>query len=279
MLEWSGGEGRVALDVVPLEVFGALTRLRLRLLRRIDALPASDAELPTRCSEWRVVDLVNHLADTAQWATDALDAAAAGETSIAIFAANFDPVATPKRLTDAVSRDLDQARTRLHALIDAGLRQVPGGVLLLDRPTPTPLGPQPFPVAVLHLLWDTWLHERDMFLAGGGASIPEHEDEVRLCAIYTLRMLGLMFALRGRERALVVELHGATDVWLRLDVRSGETVVRCVDSADDDALILRGDAATVVDALTGRGDVDAALDGPAEARRGLRSLSRLLAGR
>jgi hypothetical protein len=275
MLEWSGGDGRVALDVVPLEVLGALTRLRLRLLRRIDALPASDAELPTRCTEWRAVDLVNHLADTTQWASDALAAAAAGQTSIEIFAAGFDPVATPKRLTDAVARDLDQARARLHAAIDANLRQVPGGVLLLDRPTPTPLGPQPLPVALLHLLWDTWLHERDMFLG----SVPEQEDEVRLCAIYTLRMLGLMFALRRRERSLLVELRGATDVSLRLDVRGGETVVRGVDSVDDGVPILRGDAATVVDALTGRGDVDAALDGPAEARRGLSSLSRLLAGR
>lgn len=280
-VEWNSAEGRVALDVVPLEVLGALTRLRVRLLQRIDAIPQADAEMPTRCTEWRAVDLVNHLADTTEWGSDAIAAALAGRGSTDTFA-GFHVVTTPKQLTDAAPRDLDLARARLHKAMDANLRQVPGAVALVDRLTPTPLGPQPFSVAALHVLWDTWLHERDLFLAEDAAGAPpQHEDEVRLCALYTLRLLGLMQAVFQRERTIVVQLHGATGATLRLDSRAGETLVRVIDAGevDDTTPTLHGDAATVVDALTGRGDIATALEGPAEARRGLSPLSRFLRGR
>jgi hypothetical protein len=277
VLEWTGNDGRVTLDLRPLEAYGALARLRTRLLQRIDALSAGEAELPTRCSEWRVVDVVNHLADTTGWATTAIDATLAGRPGSGVWD-RFDVVATPKSLTDAAPRDLDAARARLHEAMAANMRQITAVLPVRERLTDTPLGPQPFPVAVTHVLWDTWLHERDLCLPRCEA-VPQHEDEVRLCAIYTLRLLGVMFALRRRARSLVLRLHGGTETALRLDVGDGETRVRAVDSVDDGTPVLSGDAAGAIDALSGRGDLAAALQGPDGIRAELSPLGRYFAGR
>ena len=272
-LEWTSGDNRVVLDLIPIEVLGALMRLRTRLLERIDALPAEAADRPTRCSEWRAVDLVNHLADTTQWASAVTAAAVRGE-SAGIFA-GFHVRRTPKQLTDAAPHDLDAARARLHAAMEESLGQVADVVAVGERPAETPVGPQPFPVAALHVLWDTWLHERDLCLPAG-VEPPQHEDETRLCAVYTLRMVGLCIAMMGGEVSATVRLHGGTEVTLRLDASPALTSVRIVD---DEAPQLSGDAATMIDALTGRGGLDAALDGPAELRTALGPLRAVLAGR
>jgi uncharacterized protein (TIGR03083 family) len=275
LLEWTAAGSRVALEVIPFEVLGALNRLRTRLMQGIDALTPEQAEAPTRCAEWRAVDLVNHLCDTTGWAVDAITAAAESR-STALFD-DFHVRATPKQLTDGADRRLDAARARLHEIMAANLRQVPGVVAVRDRLTDTPIGPQPFPVAAQHVLWDTWLHERDLLIPLG-IQPPQHEDEVRLSAIYTLRMIGYMTGMLGRELSVALRLHGATSVTLQLDAGRGSTVVRILESAGDATRALSGDAATIVDALTGRGDIAAALDGPQEMREALGSLARALAG-
>ena len=271
-LEWTSGDTRVVLDLVPIEVLGALMRLRTRVLASVDALPIDAAEHPTRCAEWTVVDVVNHVADTTGWATEVTDAAARGRDT-AIFD-GFHVRDTPKRLTDAAVHDLDAARARLHAEMRRSLAQVAEVVAVANGMAATPLGPQPFPVAALHVLWDTWLHERDMLLPLGRA-VPQHEDEVRLCALYTLRLVGLCAAMGRREVSATIALQGATEVTLRLDASPSLTSVR----VSNEAAQLHGDAARVIDALCGRDDVDAALDGPAELRAALSPLRALLAGR
>jgi uncharacterized protein (TIGR03083 family) len=270
-LEWTSGESRVVLDLVPMEVLGALMRLRTRLLQRIDALPAGAAEHPTRCAEWRAVDVVNHLSDTTHWAAEVTAAAAQGRSSDVF--TGFHVRRTPKQLTDAASRDLDAARARLHEAMDRSLGQVAEVMAALDKLTATPLGPQPFAVAALHGLWDTWLHERDLLLPLG-VEVPQHEDEVRLSALYTLRLVGLCVAMAGDQLSATVQLRGATAARLRLDASPALTAVRAGDGEPQ----IHADAATLVDVLSGRGDVDAALDGPAELRAGLSGLRPLLAG-
>jgi uncharacterized protein (TIGR03083 family) len=274
-LEWRSGDTRIALDILPLEVLGALNRLRTRLLQSIDNLTPAQAEAQTRCDTWRAVDLVNHLADTTAWATESIAAATENRTT-SIFD-GFNVRDTPKRLTDNAPRDLDTARARLHAAMADNMRQVPAALALHDRLSPTPLGPQPFPVAALHVMWDTWLHERDLLLPLG-ITPPPHEDEVRLCVIYTLRVVGFMTALRGRELSATLQLSGATDITLRLDVDAKQTLVAIVDNQPADDATLHADAATIVDALTGRGDIATALQGPPELRNALGALARVFAG-
>jgi hypothetical protein len=96
--------------------------------------------------------------------------------------------------------------------------------------------------------------------------------------IYTLRVVGFMTALRGRELSATLQLSGATDVTLRLDVDAEQTLVAIVDNQSASDATLHADAATIVDALTGRGDIATALQGPPELRNALGALARVFAG-
>jgi len=192
----------------------------------------------------------------------------------------FDPRSTPKRLTDTADRDPATARQRLVAAIEAmlpGLEMLDGeGAMIL---TESPLGRQPLAVSTQHLLWDTWLHERDLLLPLGH-SLPELEDEVRLCAVYSLRMAGGITQLFQQEARVPVILHGAWNGAMLLEVRGGDMSVRQLDAAEAGEIgpHLRGDAVTAIDALCGRGDLEAALQGPDELRSALSSLRMVLAG-
>ena len=280
-MQWQQGDVRVVLDVAPAEVTAALSRLWQRISDGVDALAPEEWEQPTRCSEWRVVDVVNHLADAGLWVTTCMDALRDGR-STAIFV-NFDPISRPKQLTDAADRTpatarrrlaeaFDGMRARVASLDDAGFREIH---------IETPLGLQPPAVALSHLAWDTWLHERDMFLPLG-REVPELADDVRLAALYALRMEAYIQTLMHREVHAGLALRGALDETLLLDVTSAEVRIEVLRDGNGTApatrTLLHADAATAVDALSGRGDVAAALEGPEDVRSTMSMMRTFLAG-
>jgi uncharacterized protein (TIGR03083 family) len=275
-MQWELGGASVALDVDPAAVPPALLRVWGRICQGLDELEPAQWQHPTRCSEWQVVDIVNHLADTCSWVVDVIDSAAEGRRST-IFD-GFEPRGVPKRLTDAADRDPAAARRRLDGAIAAVTARVAihDPASLTDVLLLTPLGEQPAPAGLLHLTWDTWLHERDLFLPLGRRT-PVERDEVRMVALYTLRMEGFIAMLFKREVHTALVLHGALDDTLRLDL-SGKRLRAGAGTAEDAAHVLQGEAATVVDALCGRGELGAALDGAEEARASLGGLRSLLAG-
>jgi len=277
-LEWThDGDVHTVLDASPDEVTAALSRLWRRVLDGIDAIPAAQWEAPTRCSEWAVVDIVNHLADMAALGAQAVLNAATGQPPSGILT-GFNPQTAPKQLTDAAVRDPDVARARIHAALEAPLAVLDGaGPEFEALQVETPLGAQPYAVALMHVIWDVWLHERDLFLPLG-MPVPEREDEARLVALYTLRLAGFFQWFAQREAHVTLALHGATDSVMRLDVRSDEVLVSIVDDVHDTDNLLRGDAVTALDALSGRGDLEQALDGSAGARKALRLVRRVVAG-
>jgi uncharacterized protein (TIGR03083 family) len=272
-MQWLQGYVRVTLGLAPDEVVAALARLWSRVARGATELREDDWERPTRCSEWRAVDIVNHLADLNTAMREVVAAAGRGDTT-GLFE-GFDPRTVPKLLTDAASRDpqaaLDRLTTSVQAMLDE-LDRLDGrrGELSVE----TPVGRQPLAAALLHVLWDTWLHERDLFLPLGH-SVPELEDELRLCLLYTLRMSGYIESLFGREAHVLLRVHGGLEATLLLDVQAGATRFEVVED-DPTQPQLHADAATAVDALCGRADLDAALHGPEEMRASLRSLRAVL---
>lgn len=278
-MQWTQRNGTVALDVSPADVATALPRMWSRLVRATGHIAAGDWEKPSRCSEWRAVDVVNHIADLNRMGFEVAQAALEGRRSTILD--GFDPRTVPKRLTDAADRDPAVAQTRLVSSVESLL----AGLDRLDLANPdpvvqSPVGRQPMAASLLHVLWDTWLHERDLFLPLGH-SVPELDDEVRLCAVYTLRMLGFTHQLFGREAHVALVLSGGCEGTLRLDVDAGSLRVAAgaVElDGQSPPRALRGDAATAVDALCGRGDLHSALDGPDELRAELGSLSGLLGG-
>jgi hypothetical protein len=280
-LEWVDASGaRTSLDVDAGDVTAAVLRVWRRLLATLDELPAQSAGAPTRCSEWAVVDLVNHLADVTGMARQVTLAAIQGERC-GIFD-GFDPQRVPKRLTDAAVRDLDTALGRAREALGSAVAEVEAGAALAGAlEIETPLGVQPFSAALLHGFWDAWLHERDLLIPRG-ATPPELADELRLHALYSLHMAGCLQRLFGREASITLALHGASDAVIRVDVQGTEVRtrgLRSVDSDGDDTTeALRGDAATAEDAISGRGDLNAALDGPDPMRKALRIVRTVVAG-
>ena len=278
-ITWAKGPTTVTIDLVPADVVAAQGRMWSRLARAVTEIPDEDWEHPTRCSEWRAVDIVNHLADINTMGFEVVLAALQRERS-GVFE-GFDPRTVPKQLTDAADRTPAVARERLSSSIEAmlaGLDTLDVGNV--DPVVETPIGRQPLAVAMLHVLWDTWLHERDIFLPLGH-SVPELEDEVRLAALYSLRMIGFFQHLAGRETHVVLDLHGAWEGILRLDVAGGDVRVQYGAGApgDPDAPPpLRADATTAVDALCGRADLASALAGPEEQRAALACLRSVLGG-
>jgi Mycothiol maleylpyruvate isomerase N-terminal domain len=275
-LEWvDAGGARTSLDVEPAEVTAAALRVWRRLLDAINALPADSGDKPTRCSEWAVVDLVNHLADVTGMARQVSFAALEGKHT-GIFD-GFDPARAPKQLTDAAVRDLDTARGRARDVLSAAIAEVGAsaavaGALQIE----TPLGVQPFPAALLHGFWDAWLHERDLLIPLG-ATPPELDDELRLHALYSLHMAGCLQRLfRRTEASITLAPHGAGAA-VRVDLQGTEVRTRLVPSLDDDAEALRGDAAIAEDVISGRGDQDA-LQGPDTMRKQVRIVRTVMAG-
>lgn len=274
-IKWVKGPTAVSIDLVPADVVTAQGRMWSRLGRAVTEIPDEDWERPTRCSEWRVVDIVNHLADINTMGFEVVLAALQQQRS-GVFE-GFDPRTFPKKLTDAADRTPAVARDRLLSSIEsmlAGLDTLDVGNL--DPVVETPIGRQPLAVAMLHVLWDTWLHERDIFLPLG-QSVPELGDEVRLAALYSLRMIGFFEQLFGHETHVALDLHGAWDGALRLDVAGGEVRVQYA-TAEPPTPPLRADAATAVDALCGRADMATAFAGPEDQRAALAALRSVLAG-
>jgi len=276
-MEWQQGDQRVVLDVASAEVVAALARVWQRILEGVDALEPDDWERPTRCADWTVVDVVNHLGDTGSWVVDIIDAAAEGRHSTVFD--NFEPRGIPKRLTDAADRSPAVARRRLGEAIEAVRSRLPlldaDGTrdLLLD----TPLGKQPPAVGLLHLFWDTWLHERDVFLPLG-RDVPELADELRLVTVYTLRMEGYIQGLFQRELSLGLVLDGGLRATAAIELHPAELRIQFVAPDATPEAVLRGDAAAAVDALCGRGEVEAALQGSDEVRSSVSGLRSVLAG-
>ncbi|HEV7678141.1 MAG TPA: maleylpyruvate isomerase N-terminal domain-containing protein [Candidatus Dormibacteraeota bacterium] len=276
-LEWvDAGGARTTLDVEGDEVLTAILAVWRRLLTALDELPDDCGDAPTRCSEWAVVDLVNHLADVTGMAREVTFAAAQGKRS-GIFD-GFDPKRAPKLLTDAAVRDLDTARRRARDALTAAVAEAEAGAALAqDLQVETPIGVQPFHAGLLHGFWDAWLHERDLLIPRG-VTPPELPSELRLHTMYSLHLAGCLQRMFGREASIVLVQEGVSDAAMRVDVQGTEVRTRLLPSLDGDAEALRGDATTVADALSGRGDLAAALRGPEAMRKAVRIVRTVIAG-
>ncbi len=146
----------------------------------------------------------------------------------------------------------------------------------MEAEADTPLGWVPWPLALNHLLWDAWLHERDILVALGRDPTVD-PAEVRLVAAYQLVPLGSILLRAGMPGLVDLRLEGTGGGAHRL--RAGDEVA--VDRPDEppgEEGCLRGDAVTVIEAISGRGDPAAAATGPEPMRQRARLLGRRLSG-
>jgi uncharacterized protein (TIGR03083 family) len=233
-------------------------RHRARFTDALRALPDDDWQAPTRCTEWRVREVVGHMVTVDAYWVFALGAARS-EQPPARFLEHFDP----SRGTDAqVAALQDVAPAELFDRFATGALAFATLVESFTSEDWTRLGESPLghlPARVLfgHAFWDSWLHERDIFVPLGRAPRAE-PDELLTVTTFCLLFAGLEGGLLGDPAATGPALREPVDVRVRFD-ELPDTALRIVydtgahvelaDPADATAV---GSAVTLVEAFTGR---------------------------
>jgi uncharacterized protein (TIGR03083 family) len=240
-----------------LDVFG---RQRQRFVAVLQGFGPDDWAAPTRCTDWSAHDVIRHLCD------NNIRAAAIGpDDRMLDITAGYDPRITPREWLSAsagespgatLSRFLATTEQRL-ALDRARLAE---GARFDVR---MPYGAMDWTVRVLHGLWDSWLHERDVLLPRGIEHPTDGDATVYAAAygLFTAAAVASVFGDPVRER---LKLSGAGGGVFDLDSRGGVTltVTRATTTGPP--------AAGMADALAGRSPVAAALgDLPASSRGAL----------
>lgn len=224
---------------------------RRRLLADLRVFGPDDWAAPSRCAEWSAHDVVRHLCD----GTPVL--AAGPDDHTLDQHAGFDPRTTPHRWLDASAGEspaatLDRLAATTEAALAAARDRLAVGdrydVRLLDRTVD-------WTVRALHLFWDSWLHERDVFLPRGVERAVD-DDGTRYAVAYGLFLAGTVAGRSGQGHYRLV-LGGPGGGAFDLDTRRPATLTVTPLPATGPAGPL---AAEVADAVAGRGP-GAVLDG------------------
>jgi len=228
-----------------------LLRQRRRFAQTLSAFSAAEWSAPSRCEKWSARDVVSHLVGTNQFWAASIASGLRGEPTR--FLASFDPVATPAAMVEhtraqspaevlaSFNESLDALAAAVSAVPDDGwatLAEAPPGHIELRG-------------VVLHALWDSWTHERDVLLPLGMEQ-PLIDDEVRACLFYSAAISPALATAGGSARrgALAIDATAPDEAFV-VDVDEC-VVVR--DRRADDAVTaeLRGGAVDLIEGLTFR---------------------------
>ena len=240
--------GLIADPAVP------VIRQRARLAALLDGLDDEQWAAPTRCEGWSVQDVIAHLITTNQFWSLSVARGLAGDPTRIL--AEFDPVATPAQLVDAVRsrtpgetlelfRATNEALATTFNALDpdewSQLAEAPPGHITID-------------LLALHALWDAWIHERDIALPLG-LPVVEEADEIAGSLTYVVALGPAFTASVGSTRTGTLEVC-ATDPDVRVVVEIGTSIRLHAGPCDGDAVVLTGDAVELVEALSFRTPLD-----------------------
>jgi uncharacterized protein (TIGR03083 family) len=250
----TGGPCGIAPEQL-LHVFG-MQRQRFAAVLR--GFGPDDWAGPTRCADWSAHDVVRHLCD--------LDTIAAGTDDRALgLTAGFDPRITPRGWPEvSASQSPGASFSRFLATTHELLALLRGRLAQgLRFDVGLPYGPMDWTILVLHVFWESWLHERDVLLARGREHPADGEATI-YAAAYGLFIAAAVAAMFGGQVQETLTLGGEGGGIFELDNRDGVTLtVTRVPTAGPPA-------AEVTDALAGRLPATAVLgDLPASSRAAL----------
>jgi uncharacterized protein (TIGR03083 family) len=234
-----------------------VTRQRRRFETMLAGFGDDDWSSPTRCESWTVQDVVAHLVGVNAFWHASVRAGLAGTPTRML--AGFDPATTPDLMV-APMRELAPKETLAQFVSsnDAFL----GVIAELDESgwatlAESPPGHVPIRLLAAHALWDSWIHERDVALPLG-LNPPVEQDEVGSCLRYAAA-LSAGFAIEAGNALAATFAVEATEPAVCCVLEVGERVILRDDTAPREVPCLRGDAMTLVEALS----VRAALPAPA----------------
>jgi len=243
-----GTDPVVVLDGDPAAIAEPAVRQRRRLVASLGNLTDEQWNSPSRCAGWTVRDVIVHLDGTCGFWEFTTQRALAGEPTEML--ATFDPVATPAAMVagngespDAILTSLAASTERLAELWESidhngwqRLGEAPPGHISVSAVTH-------------HALWDSWIHERDVFVPLGAE--PDREpDEIASSLRYAAALGPALAMARGCDRRGHFAIR-VTKPSIALTVDIGDTV-NVGDGAADSAFTLSGDAVELLEALSFR---------------------------
>lgn len=274
--QFYGGAGApMHTPASPDEVVAAWRGHRQRFRDWFAELDDAAWDRTTRCTEWRVRDMAQHLISGAQFLGYTLHCARKGEPTRLL--AEFDAQATPKATTAMFeglppSQLLHQLQT-MDARVDVELDGLAADGW--DATAEAPPGHVPAHVSVNHFLFDSWVHERDVMLPAEQTPVTDPGEGAAVTS-YVLALAGIAGTVdEGPAQAATVRAH-LTDIdrHLRLDVAEGASLVRySTDHAGPTDIAAT--AGALVDLATGRASA-ASCDANAHAAAVLTHLARVM---
>src|SRR5207249_3751140 len=173
----------------------------------------------SRCTDWSVHEVTRHLCDVTLKSTALLR----GELPEDVGSESVDPRTTPVAwLTRSAGEHphdtlavFEDASTELLDEVDRHVRDA------TDADVQWLYGPLPWSIAVLHVFWDAWVHERDIVVPLRGP----HEApavESRAAATYGLLMGCSPAIVAGAPLDETVDLAGDGGGMFRLEARNGQ---------------------------------------------------------
>lgn len=234
---------QIHVDLDPSAVFAAYARHRRRFALEAASIDEEQLAVQSRCDLWTVADVLRHLADVDEWMQALWSGGRPPFDS-------FDPVTTPHEFVvrGRAIPDAD-ARDRFVRSCEAMAADVGGsGPERWGTRSVSPLGLVPWWLSALHVFFDSWIHERDVF-APLGRTTPVQADEAIPVLAYSLAAVGTF-------------VSEPTDVVIGgVRIRTGvQPVVATPVTTDAEPSV-----GPIIDALLGRGLLDEALpdEGPA----------------
>jgi uncharacterized protein (TIGR03083 family) len=230
-----------ACDLDPERLLDVFVEQRQRFVAILRGFTNDDWAASTRCADWSAQDVVRHLCDA--------NTVVGGNANHSIdVARGFDPRTTPRewlRASDGESPADTLARfvVTTEELVACGRERLAEGRRF---DVALPYGPMDWTVLALHGFWDSWIHERDVLLARG-AEHPTDGDATFYATAYGVFIAAVVASMFGQAVDASLELGGGGGGCFDL-ARDGVATVTAKRTSTGGPV-----AATVADALAGRG--------------------------
>jgi uncharacterized protein (TIGR03083 family) len=252
---------RGGCDLDPEDLLDTFGRQRNRFAAVLREFGPDDWAAPTRCPDWSAQDIVRHLCDY----TGVGGSAGPGDHTFDI-SAGHDPRVTPgERLAATAGEAPDATLSRLLTTSNEALAVLRERLAHGPRfDVHLPYGLMDWTILVLHGLWDSWIHERDVLLARG-ADHPADPAATGYAAAYGVFAAVAVASMLGDPVRCQLTLSGPGGGVFDLDNEAGVvTLIVTPMPADGPSAI------QVTDALAGRAPVGALLpDLPPATRKAL----------
>ena len=245
---------RIVTDLDPVTV---MLSQRSRLERELAQLSDEQWSHPSRCAAWSIQDVITHLNSTNAFWAYSLRSGLAGKPTELL--RSFDPTATPAQIVASAQAVGPHATLEEFVATNAALRELADDVRerQWDTLAEAPPGHVALGAVVLHALWDSLIHERDILIPLG---IATKDEPVETIAALTYAVaLSPAFAVRyglGRPARVTYRLSNPS---LAIEVAVSETdVIASTVSVEQPSssnvdLVIAGSALEIREGLSQRG--------------------------